>query len=884
MLTLQKLKGSTSALTRYHTMQENYYFKKPATGDEKILDNSGVDVLSDTPLNYVTIGGILCTDFKRNEGDAISQFEFEMLLQGNFLDGSKCTQKHRNCGYDLVFSAPKTLSIAGLITEKDPQLIECHNQAVKETMKQIQNDYSLAQPKPGIDVISDGMIWAEVIDCVSRENDPQIHTHVVVANITKVGGKYMALRPKNILRREFNRAFGTYYRMLLAEKLTALGYSVSYVKGGEIRLDKVAHILEDEFSTRRKQIASEKIKNPEMSDKKAWKKTRKKKDPKASIEDIKASWQEKTYRIMSENKTKTPEDNKAQTIKNREKWALDTDFNIEAVQIRNGRSNATEIEQWLLAMDRAINKSGVATEIGVIGEYISEKMAAEKWKSEPLQVLKELLARQVEDEVIYKTEKGNYTSYKYMLLERELIGYTDKTNEDFHFESNSVKKLIKKHSKAKGRQLSEIQTDAVEKILNNKDFITIVQGDAGSGKTSMLDVVNKICLYEDRAIRGLAMQAVAVKNLKNETDIESTTVSSYLKSDNNDRCLLVVDEASMLDTRSMHALCVKARRCGCKLILVGDKNQLGSIQAGNVFARYVEDAEKKGKLVSLTENFRQESPELQEVVKHAREGNMTLALKILDTKLKSIHVMKNPKKRREEIAGLYSNDTLIISGTVDGRNKLNLIIRNKLIEDKKINANGNIYKMEGLDNFGEKREYDLELSKGDQITFTKNDYKIYGVKNGERAIVTGLQGNVIAVEMRDVNKTEINIDLNKYKNIDYGYAITTFKAQGLTCERVVIDADTDAAGVSSTENQYVNLTRAKKEAIIYTNNKKELFKSASIKSRKQDTHDEKISTAEIEERIKKISEKIQDRRLAKMNEDIAKIKGSSRASTFTNEL
>src|ERR1035437_1156289 len=129
---MMKLSGDPHDVTRYHTQQENYYFKQASSVDS--MTDKGMDILDSEPRDYVTAGGNLCKDFGLKHGQGISQMDFEMLLSGKFLDGRQCTQNtHRNSGYDLTFSAPKTVSIAGLVTDKDPEFIKAHDKAVNDT-------------------------------------------------------------------------------------------------------------------------------------------------------------------------------------------------------------------------------------------------------------------------------------------------------------------------------------------------------------------------------------------------------------------------------------------------------------------------------------------------------------------------------------------------------------------------------------------------------------------------------------------------------------------------------------------------------------------------------------------------------------------------------
>ena len=93
--------------------------------------------------------------------------------------------------------------------------------------------------------------------------------------------------------------------------------------------------------------------------------------------------------------------------------------------------------------------------------------------------------------------------------------------------------------------------------------------------------------------------------------------------------LIVIDEASMLDSRGLAELKGEADKHGDKLVLVGDRNQIQSVGAGRPFDRLVEAAEKSGQLLNLSENYRQRNPELRQAVDLARGGQMRESLDVL---------------------------------------------------------------------------------------------------------------------------------------------------------------------------------------------------------------------------------------------------------------
>jgi len=151
----------------------------------------------------------------------------------------------------------------------------------------------------------------------------------------------------------------------------------------------------------------------------------------------------------------------------------------------------------------------------------------------------------------------------------------------------------------------------------------------------------------------------------------------------------------------------------------------------------------------------------------------------------------------------------------------------------------------------------LKLAEGERIIFTRNEYRDYDIRNGERATIEKLhpiRRNIITVRTEDGRK--FNIDTKKYKHIDYGYALTTYKAQGQTYDKVVVEADTSGAPALNTMRaQYVNITRARDSVKIYTDDKEALFGLAEELTHKKDTLDKLgITLKEAMEKEKEVEE------------------------------
>lgn len=868
-----KLVGNIKDITTYHTREENYYFSQ-ANEVDKLLTEKEIKYQKMESIDYVRVNGNLCKTLGLIEQDTINEEVFSNFLSGKNQFGDKITKEHKVHGIDLTFSAPKTVSVQGLVF-KDKNIIDAHDKAVYETMKEIEESHSYSRPTSKESIESNKMLFVTIRDGYSREHDPHLHTHCIVMNMTEQNGKYTALDMKKIFNGDFNKTFGAIYRQKLASKLNSLGYSISYTKKGEWRLDIIPKELEEEFSTRHKQILKAKEKEADIN---AWRKTRADKNPLVEKEKILKDWNERAEKtsikgLVDNSKENIEKVSREQTITDRKDWANKAQYSLEAKQERQGRDNLTEQEKWNLALRRATDQNAIVTEKQIITEYLTEEMRTEQWQDitylQALTKFKEQIKQGniIVKQLVYKDKNGKiykkqdfYTSQEMIETEKEYFSYAGTfLNEKWKtLEMPEVDQFITEYQKTATRKLSDIQLKGVKNTIKSKTFLTMIQGDAGSGKTTALKAVSKY--YESCGIEvvGLAMQGVAAKTLGDETGLKGMTLASYLSQNkespqvdittsglvdkNKKPRVILFDEASMLDSRNARDLFKKASKNGDKVILIGDINQLGAICAGKPFERLVKDAQNAGDLVNFNENYRQKDEQLRQAVEYAKQGKMAESLAIIESKENGITEIQDRLDRRTKVASLYNEDTLIITSTKSAREELNKMIRQQLLDNGTLNKESEkLFDLTVLDEDGIETPKQVYLAIGEKILFTKNEYKEYDIRNGERATITNIEDKFLTVKTED--NRELKIDTEKFPYIiDYGYALTTYKSQGQTYNKVVIDADTSVPVLNDMRNAYVNITRCRNEIQIYTDDKDYLKELAQERYVEQDTLDMRDNT------------------------------------------
>lgn len=162
------------------------------------------------------------------DGKAVDKAVFTELLKGKLPDGSDLTRmqdgenKHRP-GYDLTFSAPKSVSMLAMLGG-DKRLVDAHNRAVTEAVKQLETLTATRVMADGKSetVLTGNLIVAKFNHDTNRNQEPQLHTHAVVINATQNGDKWQSLGTDTVGKTGFienvyanQTAFGKLYREAL---------------------------------------------------------------------------------------------------------------------------------------------------------------------------------------------------------------------------------------------------------------------------------------------------------------------------------------------------------------------------------------------------------------------------------------------------------------------------------------------------------------------------------------------------------------------------------------------------------------------------------------------------------------------------------------------
>jgi conjugative relaxase-like TrwC/TraI family protein len=235
--------------------------------------------------------------------------------------------------------------------------------------------------------------------------------------------------------------------------------------------------------------------------------------------------------------------------------------------------------------------------------------------------------------------------------------------------------------------LSSKQVEMIERIATSTDRYILIEGDAGTGKSTGMEAAKLILETHGFTVRGLAPSGTAVQALA-EAGLNTKTVQHAYHNpkywdDVDENTALVLDEAGLVDARTMRYVQERVAERGARLVIVGDPKQYGSVNRGSAMTQLCDLADRAGMLVNLDQMQRGRNETMRELHFAARDTPEAS----LDLMFKNhmVTAIADDRMRLDRIAEMYieidardKKSALVLTGKNADRIKINSAIRSKI--------------------------------------------------------------------------------------------------------------------------------------------------------------------------------------------------------------
>ena len=590
---------------------------------------------------------------------------FKAVLEGEVPDGSgrKLGRKtrdgeiHHRPGRDLTFSAPKSVSLAALIGG-DARIVDAHDRAVTRSLDWFERNAAETRVRDAatgrmVRVRGQETVVATFRHDTSRNLDPALHTHSVIANMVRSAeGTWRTMANESLYASKM--LLGAMYRSELAGELAKLGYHIEKTHSdGRFEIAGVSRETVEAFSTRRAEIEAamegrglgSTAGNQHLARRAALMTRAHKRD--VDKDALRETWTRQAAGLgfdarslvtaaMEQGLDGTGQERNRARERGKEApapAARQADLFEQSARADPAR----EAVDWALA--HLAERDAVFANTDLLAAALAYSPGAASV---------EAVERAVND-LKYEgrlheapaLERGGLTTDRAVAGERETIALM--RSGAGRGKAPMQGWMVDRHLR-KG-PLTAGQKQAVRLILSERDRTVGVQGYAGTGKTRMLDRARTLAERKGWRVAGLAPSASAAQTLARESGIESETLQRFLARNAGvaegrltkkgaremraafARTVLVVDEGSLASTvQAKDLLRIASELRIPKLVLVGDTKQLDAVDAGKPFAQLQQAGMKTA---VMDEIMRQRDPDLKAAVEASLAGEIGKAFEKL---------------------------------------------------------------------------------------------------------------------------------------------------------------------------------------------------------------------------------------------------------------
>ncbi len=715
--------------------------------------------------DYYAEGGLSPSEWFGAGADAlglkgeVDRNTFRSLLEGQVAGGQLGTMRdgkneHRP-GWDVTFSAPKSVSVMALVAG-DKRVVSAHAAAVKVALAHVEKHMAATRVRNGAEVSREAtgnLAVATFRHETSRAQDPQLHSHAVILNATQdKDGIWRSLEPRALY--QLQKQIGAIYRQELAHGVASLGYAIERGNDSTFKIVGVPERVIDALSQRTAAIDARLAERGTSREQ--------------------ATAAEKQIAALDTRDAKQHSDHRAL----RTEWRATADaqgFNKVAREalVSGARASASGLDQ---PTEAAFAQRAVAFATAKLSEREAVFAEATLAREAGDYAFGHVGHAAIVDAVDLAREGGalvprtfldkrgaefaGFTTPQAIETERTMLrieaaGRWTATPLANRIIATGMVERAARTSVRSGHVWTDDQKRATVELLSSRDRVAGVQGYAGTAKTTtVLATYAREAARQGYSVTALAPTASAALVLGEALGTRGDTVARHLIAPPSvgSKAVWVVDEASMLSAHDTARLLTSAEKAGARVVLVGDVKQLGSVGAGAAFAQLQSAGMPTAQLAEIV---RQTNLLTREAVEASIEGDARNALAALDRGGGRIVEAADRDSRFAAIAKDYAardadlrSRTLVIEPSREGRDALTAQIRAALSDTGALT--GPHIEMRSLVPKSLTRAEARDPSsyeRGDVVRFTR-DYADKGVSRGTAWQVESVDVAKAAISLR----------------------------------------------------------------------------------------------------------------------------------------
>jgi conjugative relaxase-like TrwC/TraI family protein len=787
--------------------REAYYTRELATDHEQYLSGHG-----ESPGRWYGAGA----SNLGLQGEA-SVAGFQAMFEGRHpTTGQLLGRPHgRNAvpAFDVVLRPTKTVSV--LYGLGDPAMgravLESHHAGLAEAVGYLDEHLGARRGHGGVQHVSgQGLLAVGFDHRTSREGDPLLHTHLVIANrVQGPDGRWTALDGRDVYRHRL--AADAIYRTTYQRELSrSLGVEWTPADAhGNRELQGMPEALIRGFSKRTDQIDAE-------------------------LDRLEMDGRERTPRLVkwAVQATRKPKQHETpDTLYGR--WraeaaerGVDPDTLVREVTGRTPNRVQDQTVSDALAgqlFDRLAGPEGLTatastfTRPDVLVALGAGLAGAGRTELEGL-ADRFLAERAVSVVVDRALEERRWSTPELLAVEQRLVtAATGRTGEQTAVASHeAVRDALAAHPTA-----GPDQQAMVRDLCRGGQGVAVVVGRAGTGKTFALGIARHAWQLDGYRLLAAAPTGIATLSLQGEGFEDVATCDRLLgeldggREQLDGRTVLAVDEAGMLGSRNLGRLVEHAQHARAKVVLVGDDRQLAPIDAGGGFRAL----RLRLGASELTENRRQHQAWEREALELVRSGLVEEAVAAYQAHDGVVAADSKPAATLALLQDWWvawqeadhdpTQDVIVLAARRVEVDQLNTACQELLAARGRLR--GEWLKVE-----------DRQLAVGDRVVCGHNAIGEFGVANGSRGIVTALDAHARTLTLcldgtdgREIILPSSYLDGRgrgeRNRRVDLAYATTGHRAQGLTRGRALVRL----TGSEDVNWLYVQLSRARRDTRLY---------------------------------------------------------------------